>query len=109
SYLLKLGVEICSYSDHVRLLSPSPLVGFGTIKVYSGIGADIVMESITRFDCWSASAFSSANQPSVLSWSCLHRPQVGTHLSLLLYDSAGMAGTHHIHRMPLRHLWTAIR
>ena len=31
----------------VRLLSPSLLVGFGTTKVYSGMGADIVMESIT--------------------------------------------------------------
>src|SRR5271169_4504724 len=31
----------------VRLLSPSPLVGFSTTQVYSGIGADIVMESIT--------------------------------------------------------------
>jgi hypothetical protein len=30
------------YSD-----SPSPLVGFSTTKVYSGIGADIVMESVT--------------------------------------------------------------
>jgi hypothetical protein len=30
------------YSD-----SPSPLVGFSTTKVYSGIGADIVMESIS--------------------------------------------------------------
>ena len=30
----------------VRLLSPSLLVGFGTTKVYSGVGADIVMESI---------------------------------------------------------------
>src|SRR5580658_4049317 len=44
--LLKARVVICSYNDHVRLLSPSPLVGF-TTKVYSGIGADIVMESIT--------------------------------------------------------------
>jgi hypothetical protein len=26
---------------------PSLLVGFGTTKVYSGVGADIVMESIT--------------------------------------------------------------
>ncbi|MGB6678090.1 MAG: hypothetical protein WBE44_15460, partial [Terriglobales bacterium] len=34
----------------VRLLSPSPLVGFSTPKVYSGIGADIVMESITLID-----------------------------------------------------------
>jgi hypothetical protein len=31
------------YSD-----SPSPLVGFSTTKVYSGIGADIVMESIAQ-------------------------------------------------------------
>ncbi len=29
---------------------PSPLVGFSTTKVYSGIGAHIVMESITRFE-----------------------------------------------------------
>jgi hypothetical protein len=40
-------VVICSYNDHVRLLSPSLLVGFSTTKVYSGIGADIVMESIS--------------------------------------------------------------
>src|SRR5580700_583308 len=50
--LLKARVVICSYNDHVRLLSPSPLVGFSTTKVYSGIGADIVMESITRFENW---------------------------------------------------------
>ena len=32
----------------VRLLPPEPfLVGFSTTKVYSGVGADIVMESIT--------------------------------------------------------------
>jgi hypothetical protein len=45
--LLKARVVICSYNDHVRLLSPSLLVGFATTKVYSGMGADIVMESIT--------------------------------------------------------------
>jgi hypothetical protein len=45
--LLKARVVICSYNDHVRLLSPSLLVGFGITKVYSGTGADIVMESIT--------------------------------------------------------------
>ena len=33
------------YSD-----SPSPLVGFSTTKVYSGIGADIVMESISLIE-----------------------------------------------------------
>jgi hypothetical protein len=44
--LLKARVVICSYNDHVRLLSPSLLVGFSTTKVYSGVGADIVMESI---------------------------------------------------------------
>jgi hypothetical protein len=31
----------------VRLLSPELLVGFSTTKLYSGVGADIVMESIT--------------------------------------------------------------
>jgi hypothetical protein len=44
--LLKARVVICSYNDHVRLLSPSPLVGFSTTKVYSGIGADIVMNQL---------------------------------------------------------------
>jgi hypothetical protein len=34
----------------VRLLSPEPFGWFGTTKVYSGIGADIVMESITLMD-----------------------------------------------------------
>jgi hypothetical protein len=31
----------------VRFLSPEPFDWFGTTKVYSGAGADIVMESIT--------------------------------------------------------------
>jgi hypothetical protein len=31
----------------VRLLSPEPFGWFGTTKVYSGVGADIVMESFT--------------------------------------------------------------
>jgi len=31
------------------------LVGFSTTRAYSGLGADIVMESITRFDRWSLS------------------------------------------------------
>jgi len=34
----------------VRLLLPSLLVGFGTNPLYSGLGADIVMESITLID-----------------------------------------------------------
>jgi len=33
----------------VRLLSPGPWL-VGTTKVYSGVGADIVMESITLTD-----------------------------------------------------------
>jgi hypothetical protein len=49
------------------------------------------------------------NQRSGLSWSCLHRLQVGTHFSLPLYDPAGTAGTHRIRRRRLRPLWTAIR
>jgi hypothetical protein len=32
------------YNQHVRLLSPEPW-WVGTTKVYSGLGADIVMES----------------------------------------------------------------
>src|SRR5438045_3251153 len=46
-YLLKLGVEIYSYNDHVRLLSPESWL-VSTTKAYSGVGADIVMESISR-------------------------------------------------------------
>jgi hypothetical protein len=34
----------------VRLLSPELLVGFSTTKLYSGVGADIVMESISLID-----------------------------------------------------------
>src|SRR6266480_3445919 len=33
-----------------RLLSPSPLVGFRHHQLYSDLGADTVMESITLFD-----------------------------------------------------------
>jgi hypothetical protein len=39
-------VIIATYNDHVRLLSPEPWL-VGTTKDYSGLGADIVMESIT--------------------------------------------------------------
>jgi hypothetical protein len=35
------------YNHHVRLLSPEPFGWFCTTKAYSGVGADIVMESIT--------------------------------------------------------------
>ena len=38
----------------VRLLSPGPWL-VGTTKVYPGVGADIVMESISLFDHWSTS------------------------------------------------------
>jgi hypothetical protein len=34
----------------VRLPSPSLSVGFGITKVYSGLGADIVIESIRLID-----------------------------------------------------------
>ncbi len=37
---------VTTYNDHVRLLSPGPWL-VGTTKVYPGVGADIVMESIT--------------------------------------------------------------
>jgi hypothetical protein len=35
-------VIVTSYNQHVRLLSPEPWL-VGTTKVYSGLGADIVM------------------------------------------------------------------
>src|ERR1700722_7043880 len=50
SNLLKLGVKICSYNDHVRLLSPEPVGWLQHHQLYSSVGADIVMESITLFD-----------------------------------------------------------
>jgi hypothetical protein len=55
----------------VRLLSPSLLVGFGTTKVYSGMGADIVMESITLID-----PGASANSQWALS---LFIPTINSH------------------------------
>jgi hypothetical protein len=43
---LKARMVIATYNPHVRLLSPGPWL-VGTTKVYPGVGADIVMESIT--------------------------------------------------------------
>jgi hypothetical protein len=40
-------VVICSYNDHVRLLSPEPVGWIQHHQLYSSGGADIVMESIT--------------------------------------------------------------
>jgi hypothetical protein len=37
---------VTNYNHHVRLLSAGPWL-VGTTKVYPGVGADIVMESIT--------------------------------------------------------------
>jgi hypothetical protein len=37
---------VTTYNPHVRLLSPGPWL-VGTTKVYPGVGADIVMESVT--------------------------------------------------------------
>jgi hypothetical protein len=48
--LLKARVVIDPIMIIVRLLSPEPFGWFGTTKVYSGVGADIVMESITLLD-----------------------------------------------------------
>jgi hypothetical protein len=47
-YLLETRVVVTTYNHHVRLLSPGPWL-VGTTKVYSGVGADIVMESITNY------------------------------------------------------------
>src|SRR5207245_9266621 len=43
--LLEARVIVTTYNDHVRLLSPEPWLVSAT-KVYSGVGADIVMESL---------------------------------------------------------------
>src|SRR5437879_12480223 len=43
--LLEARVRVTTYNDHVRLLSPEPWLASAT-KVYSGMGADIVMESL---------------------------------------------------------------
>jgi len=43
---LNSRVIIATYNDHLRLLSPGPWLVSAT-KAYSGMGADIVMESIT--------------------------------------------------------------
>ena len=42
--LLEARVIITTYNQYVRLLSPEPWL-VRTTKVYSGLGADIVMES----------------------------------------------------------------
>jgi len=39
-------VIVTTYNDHLRLLSPEPFWLVCTTKAYSGMGADIVMESI---------------------------------------------------------------
>jgi len=55
-------VKIYSYNDHVRLLSPEPVGWIQHHQLYSGVGADIVMESITRFDRWSMSDMATLRQ-----------------------------------------------
>jgi hypothetical protein len=46
---LESRVIIATYNDHVRLLSPGPWL-VCTTKAYSGVGADIVMESISLIE-----------------------------------------------------------
>src|SRR5207244_10959366 len=48
--LLEARVIVTTYNDHVRLLSPEPWLASAT-KVYSGVGADIVMESLHSQPC----------------------------------------------------------
>src|ERR1039457_1645365 len=47
--LLEARVVVTTYKDHLRLLSPEPLVGWRHQSLL-GLGADIVMESITLND-----------------------------------------------------------
>src|SRR5208337_2329217 len=48
----------------VRLLSPGPWL-VGTTKVYPGVGADIVMESITLIEMWHAEQPGNCSGPEV--------------------------------------------
>src|SRR3989441_2787408 len=69
--LLEARVIVTTYNDHVRLLSPEPWLVSAT-KVYSGVGADIVMESLhsqpgsernrllTTVHCWNGTGDTSA-------------------------------------------------
>src|ERR1022692_49915 len=50
SNLLETRMVVTTYNHHLRLLSPELLWLVGTTEVYSGLGADIVMESITLID-----------------------------------------------------------
>jgi hypothetical protein len=43
-------VVICSCNDHVRLLSPEPVGRIQHHQFFSGLGADIVMESIALIE-----------------------------------------------------------
>jgi hypothetical protein len=65
--LLKARVVVCSYNDHVRPLSPEPIGWIQHHQLYSGLGADIVMESIIRFDRRSMSAMAILRQLSLSS------------------------------------------
>src|SRR5882724_10403558 len=65
--LLKARVIICSYNDHCSAPFSEPLWLVGPTKVYSDLGADIVMESISRFDRWSLSVTAILQQLSLRS------------------------------------------
>jgi hypothetical protein len=47
--LLEARMVVTTYNPHVQLLSPGPWL-VGTTKVYPGVGADIVMESLQLND-----------------------------------------------------------
>ena len=59
--LLEARVIVTTYNDHVRLLSPEPWLASAT-KVYSGVGADIVMESLHQLR-WTADLWSPRGLP----------------------------------------------
>ena len=48
--MLEARVVICSYNPHICSLSAEPFWLVSATKVYSGLGVDIVMESITLSD-----------------------------------------------------------
>ena len=69
--LLEARVIVTTYNQHVRLLSPEPWL-VGTTKVYSGLGADIVMESLHSLTGLLDSAFREGSDAGPLGSLVFH-------------------------------------
>src|ERR1022692_1309691 len=65
SNLLETRMVVTTYNHHLRLLSPELLWLVGTTEVYSGLGADIVMESISPLEAISYMGSGRARLPAL--------------------------------------------